>query len=76
MNEADASASGRPWRAASYPFNDHGKSMVMGQTDGFVKMIDHLALTQRKIDHALVDDIGSDHHHVLGKEMGLQNCVW
>ena len=39
MNEADASASGRPWRAASYPFNDHGKSMVMGQTDGFVKMI-------------------------------------
>jgi len=39
MSEADAAASGRPWRAASYPFNDHGKSMVMGQTDGFVKMI-------------------------------------
>ena len=39
MNEADAAASGRPWRASSYPFNDHGKSMVMGQTDGFVKMI-------------------------------------
>jgi pyruvate/2-oxoglutarate dehydrogenase complex dihydrolipoamide dehydrogenase (E3) component len=39
MNEADAAASGRPWRAASYPFNDHGKSMVMSETDGFVKMI-------------------------------------
>ncbi len=39
MNEAAAAASGRPWRAASYPFNDHGKSMVMGATDGFVKMI-------------------------------------
>lgn len=39
MNEADARASGRPWKSATYPFNDHGKSMVMGETDGFVKMI-------------------------------------
>ncbi|MES2708638.1 MAG: FAD-dependent oxidoreductase [Verrucomicrobiota bacterium] len=39
MNEAEAEASGRPWKAATYPFNDHGKSMVMGEVDGFVKMI-------------------------------------
>jgi pyruvate/2-oxoglutarate dehydrogenase complex dihydrolipoamide dehydrogenase (E3) component len=39
MNEAAAAASGRPWRAASYPFSDHGKSIVMGETEGFVKMI-------------------------------------
>lgn len=39
MNEEDAEASGRPWKAASYPFNDHGKSIVMGQLEGFVKMI-------------------------------------
>jgi pyruvate/2-oxoglutarate dehydrogenase complex dihydrolipoamide dehydrogenase (E3) component len=39
MNEAEAAASGRPWRAASYPFNDHGKSMIAAETDGFVKMI-------------------------------------
>jgi pyruvate/2-oxoglutarate dehydrogenase complex dihydrolipoamide dehydrogenase (E3) component len=39
MNEAEAVASGRPWKAASYPFNDHGKSMVMGAVEGFVKMI-------------------------------------
>ena len=39
MNEADAVASGREWRAASYPFNDHGMSMVMGETEGFVKLI-------------------------------------
>jgi len=39
MNEADAKASGRSWGAASYPFIDHGKSMVMGETGGFVKMI-------------------------------------
>ncbi len=39
MNEAEAAASGRSWRAASYPFNDHGKSLVMSETEGFVKMI-------------------------------------
>ena len=39
MNEAEAAASGRPWKAASYPFSEHGKSMVMAQLEGFVKMI-------------------------------------
>ena len=39
MNETQAHASGRPWRVATYPFNDHGKSLVMGETEGFVKMI-------------------------------------
>ncbi len=27
--------------SASYPFNDHGKSMVMGETEGFVRMLAH-----------------------------------
>lgn len=39
MNEADATASGRAFRTASYPFNDHGKSVVMGETHGFVKLL-------------------------------------
>lgn len=30
-----------PFLEASYPFCDHGKSMVMGETDGFVKMLAH-----------------------------------
>lgn len=30
-----------PFLEASYPFNDHGKSMVMGETPGFVKMLAH-----------------------------------
>jgi pyruvate/2-oxoglutarate dehydrogenase complex dihydrolipoamide dehydrogenase (E3) component len=30
-----------PFLSASYPFNDHGKSMVMGETDGFVQMLAH-----------------------------------
>lgn len=32
---------GIPFVEASYPFNDHGKSMVMGEMDGFVKMLAH-----------------------------------
>lgn len=32
---------GVPIIEANYPFQDHGKSMVMGETDGFVKMIGH-----------------------------------
>ncbi len=32
---------GTPFLEASYPFNDHGKSMVMGETAGFVKMLAH-----------------------------------
>ena len=37
--EAELTADGREFRAASYPFDDHGKSMVMGETHGFVKLI-------------------------------------
>lgn len=40
-NEAELAAKGIPFVTASYPFNDHGKSMVMGETEGFVKMIAH-----------------------------------
>ena len=39
MSEKELSAAGRPFLAAKYPFNDHGKSLVMGETDGFVKLI-------------------------------------
>ncbi len=39
MSEAEALASGRKTAAATYPFDDHGKSMVLGETHGFVKMI-------------------------------------
>jgi pyruvate/2-oxoglutarate dehydrogenase complex dihydrolipoamide dehydrogenase (E3) component len=39
--EAELTAKGIPFVSASYPFGDHGKSMVMGETEGFVKMIAH-----------------------------------
>lgn len=39
--EKELEEKGVPFVSASYPFNDHGKSMVMGETEGFVKMLAH-----------------------------------
>ncbi len=39
LNEAECRAQGLDFIVASYPFNDHGKSIVLGETDGFVKLI-------------------------------------
>jgi pyruvate/2-oxoglutarate dehydrogenase complex dihydrolipoamide dehydrogenase (E3) component len=38
-NESELRAAGIAFRTAKYPFNDHGKSMCMGETDGFVKLL-------------------------------------
>ncbi len=39
MSEVQAKREERDILCASYPFDDHGKSMVMGETHGFVKVI-------------------------------------
>jgi pyruvate/2-oxoglutarate dehydrogenase complex dihydrolipoamide dehydrogenase (E3) component len=39
LTEREAREQGIDFRAASYPFADHGKAMVMGAVDGFVKLI-------------------------------------
>lgn len=39
LSETEARRQNIPFLSASYPFNDHGKSMVMGETEGFVKML-------------------------------------
>jgi len=39
MTEQEAMESGHSVVTASYPFADHGKSIVKGETDGFVKLI-------------------------------------
>ena len=38
LTEKEAKARGIAFLAASYPFNDHGKSMIMEAKDGFVKL--------------------------------------
>lgn len=39
LTEKEATARQIPFLAASYPFADHGKSILMGATDGFVKLL-------------------------------------
>ena len=39
FTEKAAKSLGIPYRAASYPFNDHGKSLIMEARDGFVKLL-------------------------------------
>ena len=38
-SESDLRRRGVPFLAASYPFDDHGKSMTQGETEGFVKIL-------------------------------------
>ncbi len=37
-SEEELASRGISFRTAKYPFNDHGKSLVMGETAGFVKL--------------------------------------
>jgi pyruvate/2-oxoglutarate dehydrogenase complex dihydrolipoamide dehydrogenase (E3) component len=39
LTEKEAKARDIPFLAASYPFNDHGKSLIMEAKDGFVKLL-------------------------------------
>ena len=39
LTEKEAAARGISFLGASYPFNDHGKSMIMEAKDGFVKLL-------------------------------------
>jgi pyruvate/2-oxoglutarate dehydrogenase complex dihydrolipoamide dehydrogenase (E3) component len=39
LTEKEAQARGIPYLAASYPFNDHGKSLILEARDGFVKLL-------------------------------------
>lgn len=38
-SEAELRDAGIDFLQAAYPFNDHGKSLVMGETEGFVKLL-------------------------------------
>ena len=39
LTEKEAQSRQIAYRAASYPFNDHGKSLIMNALDGFVKLL-------------------------------------
>ena len=67
-SEKELKAGGISFLTAQYPFNDHGKSMVMGETDGFVKLI--VAADSREIlGAAVVGPHASDLIHEVAVAM-------
>jgi len=64
MTEVEARGSGVQVITASYPFADHGKSLVKGETDGFVKLIADAA-DGRILGGAVVGPEGSELIHEI-----------
>ena len=64
MTESAARAQGIPYRTATYPFNDHGKSMILGSRKGFVKLIAH-ARTGELLGGACVGPQGGELIHEI-----------
>lgn len=71
LTEKEAKEQNIPYIAASYPFNDHGKSMVMGETEGFVKLLAHKQ-TGLLIGAAVVGPHASDLIHEIVVAMNFQ----
>jgi len=64
LSEREAEQQGIPFLAESYPFNDHGKSMIMEALDGFVKLIAHRE-TGEIIGGACIGPFGGDLLHEI-----------
>jgi pyruvate/2-oxoglutarate dehydrogenase complex dihydrolipoamide dehydrogenase (E3) component len=74
LTECAARAAGIPYLAASYPFADHGKSLIMEAKDGYVKI---LAEPQRGeiLGAACVGPMGGELIHELIVAMGARLTV-
>ncbi|MFT4547431.1 MAG: pyruvate/2-oxoglutarate dehydrogenase complex dihydrolipoamide dehydrogenase (E3) component [Pseudoalteromonas tetraodonis] len=64
LNEKEAKAAGIDVVTADYPFDDHGKSMVLGETHGFVKLLADRA-TGKLIGGSVVGPHGSELIHEI-----------
>lgn len=64
LSETEARSRGLDFLTATYPFNDHGKSLVMGETEGFVKLIADRS-TREILGGAVVGPHASDLIHEI-----------
>ncbi len=74
LTEKEAKTTGVPYLAASYPFNDHGKSLIMEATDGFVKLLANPA-NGEILGGCVVGPQGSDLIHEITAAMYKQMSV-
>jgi pyruvate/2-oxoglutarate dehydrogenase complex dihydrolipoamide dehydrogenase (E3) component len=74
LTEKEAKARGIPYLAASYSFNDHGKSLIMEARDGFVKLL--AAPTSGEIlGGACVGPVGGELIHEIVTAMAKRMTV-
>ncbi len=78
LTEKEAKARGIPYLAASYPFNDHGKSLIMEAKDGFVKLLAE-PKSGEILGGACVGPVGGELIHeiaaVMAKRMTVQELA-
>lgn len=74
LSEKAAKKNGIPYRAASYPFNDHGKSMIMNAKHGFVKLLASPA-TGEILGGACVGPVGGELIHEIIVAMAARMTV-
>jgi dihydrolipoamide dehydrogenase len=74
LTEKDAAARGTKFLTASYPFNDHGKSLIMDVKEGFVKLLAN-PKTGEILGGACVGPVGGDLIHEIVAAMAKRMTV-
>ena len=74
LTEKEAKARGIPYLTASYPFNDHGKSLIMEAKDGFVKLLAE-PKSGEILGGACVGPVGGELIHEIAAAMAKRMTV-
>jgi pyruvate/2-oxoglutarate dehydrogenase complex dihydrolipoamide dehydrogenase (E3) component len=74
LTEKAATAQKIPYRAANYPFNDHGKSLIMEALDGFVKLLAN-PKTGEILGGCCVGPVGGELIHEINVAMAKRMTV-
>jgi pyruvate/2-oxoglutarate dehydrogenase complex dihydrolipoamide dehydrogenase (E3) component len=74
LTEKEAHARKIPYLAASYPFNDHGKSLIMEALDGFVKLLAN-PRTGEILGGCCVGPLGGELIHEINVAMAKRMAV-
>ena len=75
LTEKAAKAKGIPYLVASYPFDDHGQSILMNQMDGFVKLLAN-PKTGEIIGGQCVGPLGGELIHEIVAAMAKRMTVY
>jgi pyruvate/2-oxoglutarate dehydrogenase complex dihydrolipoamide dehydrogenase (E3) component len=74
LTEKEATTRKIPFLAANYPFNDHGKSLIMEALDGFVKLLAN-PRTGEILGGACVGPLGGELIHEINAAMARRMTV-